>query len=151
MPPVYAIISFLSYRFFRVYTYYELIEVVYEAITISAFLMLLIEYVGATATGGKAEHALKRKDKRKLIFPFCCWRYRPTKAYFMYTLKWSVLQYVIIRPSVSVAGIICEHYGVLCESGSFSDYRYANVYLQCIDFISISCVSHLPFPLNPLS
>ena len=27
MPPVYAIISFFSYRFFRSYTYYELIEV----------------------------------------------------------------------------------------------------------------------------
>lgn len=27
MPPVYAIISFLSYRFFREYTYYSLVEV----------------------------------------------------------------------------------------------------------------------------
>ena len=27
MPPVYAVISFLSYRFFRSYTYYELVEV----------------------------------------------------------------------------------------------------------------------------
>jgi len=38
MPPVYAVISFFSYRFFRSYTYYSLIEVAYEAITISAFL-----------------------------------------------------------------------------------------------------------------
>lgn len=27
MPPIYAIISFLSYRFFRSYTYYEFAEV----------------------------------------------------------------------------------------------------------------------------
>jgi len=27
MPPVYAFISFLSYRYFRDYTYYSLIEV----------------------------------------------------------------------------------------------------------------------------
>lgn len=27
MPPIYAVISFLSYRFFRSYTYYDLIEV----------------------------------------------------------------------------------------------------------------------------
>lgn len=26
MPPIYAIISFLSYRFFRSYTYYDLVE-----------------------------------------------------------------------------------------------------------------------------
>jgi hypothetical protein len=38
MPPVYAIISFFSYRFFRKYTYYALIEVAYESVTLSAFL-----------------------------------------------------------------------------------------------------------------
>jgi hypothetical protein len=55
MPTVYAVISFFSYRYFRSYTYYSLIYVgedsflvlepgahhaglVYEAVTISAFL-----------------------------------------------------------------------------------------------------------------
>ncbi|KAF5345454.1 hypothetical protein D9758_013648 [Tetrapyrgos nigripes] len=55
----------------------------------------------------------------------------------MYTVKWSVLQYVIIRPLASIAGIICEHYNVLCESAGF-DARYANVYLEAVDFVSIS-------------
>jgi uncharacterized membrane protein len=27
MPPVYAVISFFSFRYFRAYTYYELVEV----------------------------------------------------------------------------------------------------------------------------
>lgn len=30
MPPVYAVISFFSYRFFRDYTYYSLVEAAYE-------------------------------------------------------------------------------------------------------------------------
>ncbi|KAF8060857.1 organic solute transporter Ostalpha-domain-containing protein [Lyophyllum atratum] len=137
MPPVYAIISFFSYRFFRHYTYYSFIEVAYEAVTLSAFLLLLIEYVAATASGRKAENAIARKDKRPLPIPFCFWRYRPTKAYFMYTVKWSVLQYVIIRPLASIAGIVCEKYGVLCESAGFS-VHYASVYLEAIDFVSIS-------------
>ncbi|KAJ8696826.1 hypothetical protein PTI98_006659 [Pleurotus ostreatus] len=137
MPPVYAIISFISYRFFRQYTYYSLIEVVYEAITMSAFLLLLIDYVAESASGHNVDNAISRKAKSKLLFPFCCWRYRPTKAYFMYTLKWSVLQYVIIRPVVSIVGIICQAAGVLCESQGF-DARYANVYLESIDFVSIS-------------
>jgi len=137
MPPVYAIISFFSYRYFRSYTYYSLIEVVYEAVTISAFLLLLIEYVAATAVGHHAENAIARKDKAALPIPFCCWRYRPTKAYFMYTLKWSVLQYVIVRPAVSIAGVICQKYKVLCESGSYS-IHFAKVYLDAIDFVSIS-------------
>ncbi|OJA11640.1 hypothetical protein AZE42_04761 [Rhizopogon vesiculosus] len=137
MPPVYAVISFFSYRYFRSYTYYSLIEVAYEAVTLSAFLLLLIEFVAATAIDRDATKAMERKDKRPLPIPFCCWRYRPTKPYFMYTLKWSVLQYVMIRPAVSIAGIICQLYNVLCESGPYSIY-FANVYLEAIDFVSIS-------------
>lgn len=55
----------------------------------------------------------------------------------MYTVKWLVLQYVIIRPVVSIAGIICEKLGVLCSVDSYS-VHHASVYLDAIDFISIS-------------
>lgn len=103
MPPIYAVTSFFSYRYFRDYTYYSLIEtsefvftmgrmdvdgaVAYEAVTLSAFLLLLVEFVAGTASENKAENAIARKDKRPLPLPFCCWRYRPTKAYFMHTVK----------------------------------------------------------------
>ncbi|CAE6406203.1 unnamed protein product [Rhizoctonia solani] len=136
MPLVYAIISWLSYRFFRAYTYYSFVVIIYEAITISAFMLLIIQYVASTSSGKTAEGALARKDKDKLPIPFCCWRYRPTKAYFMYTIKWSVLQYVIIRPSVSIIGIICEALHILCQS-SWS-YKHPSVYLTAVDFVSIS-------------
>ncbi|KAH7100351.1 DUF300-domain-containing protein [Auriculariales sp. MPI-PUGE-AT-0066] len=136
LPPVFAIISFFSYRYFRQYTYYELTQVVYEALTLGAFTLLLIEYVGESSSTGKAEGALVRKEKTSLPLPFCCWRYRPTKAYFMHTVKWSVMQYVVIRPAVSIAGIVCEAFGVLCDE-SYS-YRFASVYLMAIDFASIS-------------
>ncbi|EJF61950.1 organic solute transporter Ostalpha-domain-containing protein [Dichomitus squalens] len=137
MPAVYALISFFSYRFFRSYTYYDLIECVYESITLSAFLLLLIEYVAATAVGHDVDNAILRKDKSSLPIPFCCWRYRPTKAYFMYAVKWSVLQYVILRPALSIAGIICQHYGVLCESGPWS-FKTAHAYISVIDAVSIT-------------
>ncbi|KAG9015689.1 hypothetical protein FRB90_004441 [Tulasnella sp. 427] len=138
LPMVYGVISFLSYRFFRSYTYYSLVEIAYEALTISAFLLvlLLIQYVAATASDYTAEGALARKDKKKLPLPLCCWRYRPTKPYFMYTLKWAVLQYAVIRPAVSIAGIVCEALGVLCES--VWSVHYAGVYLEAVDFVSIS-------------
>ena len=109
MPPIYAIIAFFSYRFFRDYTYYALVQTgafslsyisrttvltstpieqtAYEAVTLSAFLLLIIEYVADTTVDSKAENAVARKDKRPLPFPFCFWRYRPTKPYFMYTIK----------------------------------------------------------------
>ncbi|KAJ7497348.1 DUF300-domain-containing protein [Mycena latifolia] len=137
MPPVYAVISFLSYRFFRDYTYYSLVEVGASATNSALARLLLIEYVADSATGHSAENAIARKDKRRLLFPLCCWRYRPTKAYFMYTVKWSVLQYAIVRPAVSIAGIICQALNVLCESQGFS-VKYADVYLEAVDFVSIS-------------
>ena len=40
-------------------------------------------------------------------------------------------------PVLSLAGIICEHYGVLCESGPWS-FKTAHAYLSILDFISIS-------------
>ena len=87
-------------------SYYSLIEVIYEAFTLSAFLMLLIQFVASTASSQTAESALERKDKARLPIPLCCWRFRPTKPYFMYTLKWSVLQYTIVRPGVSLSSSI---------------------------------------------
>jgi len=47
------------------------------------------------------------------------------------------MQYVILRPAVTIAGIICQAFNVLCASGPYS-IHYANVYLQCVDFVSIS-------------
>ncbi|KAL4248976.1 Organic solute transporter Ostalpha-domain-containing protein [Abortiporus biennis] len=137
MPPVYAVISFFSYRFFRSYTYYDLIETAYESITLSAFMLLLIDFVASTAAHHDVDNAIARKDKRPLPLPFCFLRYRPTKAYFMYTLKWSVLQYVIIRPVLSIVGIIAQRKGVLCESGSWSLHT-AKAYITVIDAISIT-------------
>jgi len=79
----------------------------------------------------------QRLDQLCNDLQLCFLRFRPTKAYFMYTLKWSVLQYVVIRPAISIAGIICQALNVLCESGSYS-VHFAAVYLDAIDFVSIS-------------
>ena len=73
----------------------------------------------------------------------------------MHTLTFSVLQYVVIRPAISIAGIICEYFNVvrnyqlseevmghrltstqLC-TGTYSPH-FAAVYLEAIDFASIS-------------
>lgn len=79
----------------------------------------------------------------------------------MYTLKWSVLQYAIIRPgllsclpaeengltdeclnfiAVSIAGIVCEAFNVLCESEW--SVHFAGVYLEAVDFVSIRYVKY---------
>ncbi|GAA6002268.1 hypothetical protein JCM10207_003155 [Rhodosporidiobolus poonsookiae] len=134
MPAVYAIVSFFSYRFFRSYTYYSVSVVIYESIVLAAFLMLLLQYVGESTDAQKA--VLKDKEKQKIPFPFWCIRYRPSKPYFLHALKWSVLQYSLLRPLISIAEIICQAYDVLCPT-AYSVY-FAEVYLDSIDFVSIS-------------
>jgi hypothetical protein len=37
--------------------------------------------------------------------------------------------------AITIAGIICQHYNVLCVSGPFG-VHYAEVYLDSIDFVS---------------
>ena len=66
----------------------------------------------------------------------------PGQPYFMYTVKWAVMQYVVLRPIVSITGIVCQVYGVLCESVGFviGAIHFANIYLEAIDFVSITCV-----------
>jgi len=95
----------------------------------------LIEYVADRQKISKDR--LLEKEKRRLIFPFCCFRYRPTKPYFLNSLKWSVLQYAVVQPLVTIAGIICQSKNVLCGSQGFNPH-YASVYLSSIDFVSIS-------------
>jgi len=112
-----AVVSFFSYRYFRAYTYYSVSVVAYESLVLAAFLMLLLQYIGES--NEEQRRVLKDKEKRKIPFPFCCVRFRPSKpcasasspspfrarprpqaltlypallADFIHGLKWSVLQ-----------------------------------------------------------
>jgi hypothetical protein len=46
------------------------------------------------------------------------------------------MQYVVIRPLISIIGIICQYYNVLCESEGYN-VHFAEVYLEAVDFVSI--------------
>ncbi|KIJ52814.1 hypothetical protein M422DRAFT_242741, partial [Sphaerobolus stellatus SS14] len=105
-----------------------LVEVVNEAVTISAFLLLLIQYVAATASGSKAENVLLRKDKQPLPFPFCFWRFRPTKPSIHPKTGFVCLVLCVI-------GIITQALGVLCVQ--IYSPHFAEVYIVAIDFVSI--------------
>ncbi|KAM0788378.1 hypothetical protein ACM66B_001518 [Microbotryomycetes sp. NB124-2] len=134
MPLVYAIISFFGYRFYRSYTYFSLIEVIYEALVLASFLWLLLHYIGDSTKAQR--QVLLEKEKRAIPFPFCCIRFRASKPYFLHALRWSVLQYSLIRPLISIAGIITNAFGLYCPM-QYSIY-FSAVYLDAIDFVSIS-------------
>ncbi|CAG8847991.1 6485_t:CDS:2, partial [Racocetra persica] len=76
MIPIYSIISWLSYRYFRYSTYYETIRDCYEAFVIAAFFTLLVQYVGDSPEEQKKK--LRGRKKAKLPMPCCCITYSPT-------------------------------------------------------------------------
>lgn len=134
MPLVFAVVSFFSYRFYRTYTYYELVIISYEALVLMAFLALMLAYVGSSSDEQMA--VMREKEKRGMPWPLGCIRFRPSKPYFLHALNASVLQYAFLRPTISVIGIICERYHVLCAH--MMAPWFAKVYLDAVDFVSIS-------------
>lgn len=110
-PAVDAVVQALTYAFLRSHPYIELVGVVYESLALSAFRMLLIYMLAASSThlsnlssdsshdAIQAMHGNAQLKEKQRLPLFCCWRYRPTKAHFVSTLKWAVLQMTIVGPS----------------------------------------------------
>ncbi|POV96850.1 hypothetical protein PSHT_14918 [Puccinia striiformis] len=122
MPVIYSISSFFAYRYYRHYVYFAIIRDTYEAFVLASFLILCLLYVGRSPLEQK--EVMKQKEKSSLVFPFCCFRYRPSKPYFLVATKWSVLQYVILRPLISATALITDTQKVFCAS-SYSPH-FAN-------------------------
>ncbi|KIY64014.1 DUF300-domain-containing protein [Cylindrobasidium torrendii FP15055 ss-10] len=135
LPAVFGIVSFFSFVQYRLYVYLEMITATYEAVTMAAFLILLTEMFTFAVAAQTINQALMTKEKRKVVL-FKCWRYRPSKAYVMPAIRWAVLQYIIIRPILSIIGAICESKNVYCEEEGF-DFHYANAYLELANIVSM--------------
>ncbi|KAH9817838.1 organic solute transporter Ostalpha-domain-containing protein [Melampsora americana] len=114
MAPLYSIISFFGYRYYKEYISFGIIRDCYEAFVLASFLILCLLYVGRSPL--EQHEVMTRKEKSKLSFPFCCWYFRPSKPYFLVAVKWI--------------------FNVFC--GASYDYRFANVWLTAITFISVS-------------
>ncbi|CAE6468365.1 unnamed protein product [Rhizoctonia solani] len=134
MPLIYGVICWLAYRFIHYYIYLSLIYVVYEVIALSAFLYLMIQYV-ANAAAGSIEEALSNKDKTRLPTPWCCFRFRPTKASFIHMVKWLVLQFVVFKPIIVIISIILYAVGLMCPSSTRA--TEPNLWLGIVEFLTM--------------
>lgn len=112
MVPIYAVVSWMSYFFFRQAIYYETIRDCYEAVVITSFFYLLLQYVGDTRA---EQHAVFRNVKlKKWFWPMGFWKYRPTGLHFLWLMKISILQYAIVRPTCTIAAVVLEYFGLYC-------------------------------------
>ncbi|KAJ1728469.1 hypothetical protein LPJ61_004015, partial [Coemansia biformis] len=134
MIPVYSIISFLSYRFYREAPYYTAVRNCYEAFVIAAFYMLLLQYIGDSSAEQK--QSMLAKQDLKWTFPFNCFAINPASRRTFNLLKWGILQYVIVSPLNTLATIITHANGVYCPNSMHP--KYAHLWIEVIDFISIT-------------
>eukprot|EP00026_Physarum_polycephalum_P008619 Phypoly_transcript_08711.p1 GENE.Phypoly_transcript_08711~~Phypoly_transcript_08711.p1 ORF type:complete len:427 (+),score=45.53 Phypoly_transcript_08711:108-1388(+) len=132
MVPIYAIDSFLSFRFYFYSVYFDLARDCYEAFVINNFFCLMIEYAGGYDI---AKQTIVDKKKIKLIFPLNCFTitaYRGT----IRTLKKITLQYVIVRPFLSLVAVILQANHVYCM-GNWNLTR-GYIYISFVLFCSVT-------------
>ncbi|KAJ2064243.1 hypothetical protein GGI17_001128 [Coemansia sp. S146] len=134
MIPIYGIISFLSYRFYREAPYYTAVRNCYEAFAIASFYMLLLQYIGDSST----EQKRSMLDRRglKWTFPLNCFVMNPAGRRTFILLKWGILQYVAISPIATLATIITHARGVYCPNSMHP--KYAHIWIEVVDFISVT-------------
>ncbi|CAO3572092.1 unnamed protein product [Mortierella alpina] len=133
MIPIYSVISFLSYRFYREAIYYETVRDCYEAFVIHSFFVLLLTYLGEDNESRKARLPGK---SRKLVFPLNCWYYNPVSDMFLHYCKYGILQYVVIKPITTIAAVVLQYKDLYCET--LYSFSFGRIYLTIINFASVT-------------
>ncbi|KAF9578683.1 hypothetical protein BGW38_005406, partial [Lunasporangiospora selenospora] len=141
MIPIYAVISFLSYRFYKESIYYETIRDCYEAFVIYSFFILLLTYLGDDNETQRSK--ITGPDRRRLLYPLNCFYFNPLHEYFLYYMKYGILQYVAIKPATTMAAVVLQYFGLYCETQY--DFHFGMIYLTIINFTSVSVALYCLF------
>lgn len=148
MVPIYAVVSWMSYLFYREAIYYETIRDCYEAVVITSFFYLLLQYVGDTRA---EQHQVFRQVKlKKWFFPLGFWKYRPTGLHFLWLMKICILQYAIVRPVCTIAAVIMQYFGIYCLD-SWAPY-FGHIWISVAISISVTvamyCIIQFYLPIE---
>jgi len=133
MVPIYSIDSWLSFRYYWLSVYFDLIRDCYEAIVIYEFYALLLEYTGGYM---RMKAVFGLKSGFKLVAPLCCWTVSPKRG----LLRWLsrlTLQYVLVRPFMALVAIILQSRGMYCP-GEISAYYAGYPWVTLIGLISVT-------------
>jgi len=132
MVPIYAIDSFLSFRFVWLAVFFDLGRDCYEAFVIYTFFSLLLEYIGGYESG---KIIFEKKPAFTFVIPLCCFRFKPKRG-FLRVCKQLTLQYVIIRPLMSLCAVVMQAKHVYCPGTMSFDHGY--LYVTIVLFFSVS-------------
>ena len=85
MVPIYAIVSWATYIAYQQSAYYESIRDCYEAVFLTSFFYLLLQYVGDLPAQQNA--VFRKVELQRWMFPLCRWKYRPNGMHFLWLMK----------------------------------------------------------------
>ncbi|KAI8828276.1 organic solute transporter Ostalpha-domain-containing protein [Chytriomyces cf. hyalinus JEL632] len=126
MVPIYSICSSLSFRFFYHSIYFDIIRDCYEAFVIFSFF----------ENQHKFMQTIHAPSRMRYPFPLNCFTFNPRGNAFLVNTKMCILQYVVVRPIMTIAAYFMEWYGILCPVSM--DPRYGSVWVSSINLISVS-------------
>ncbi|KAG2015794.1 DUF300 domain-containing protein [Coprinopsis cinerea AmutBmut pab1-1] len=162
--PIYAIISFASFLFWNQSTPLILVRDAYEAIVLTAFFYLLLNYLspdpeeqkrvflkaGLSQVNDAAR--LQRGEKlQKWMWPMGFVKWKPKDGlYFLQLMKWGILQYCVIRPVATLVAVILDYVGLYCESSWAPGWGHLWIVLIISVSVTIAmyCLLQLYFPVD---
>eukprot|EP00824_Muranothrix_gubernata_P023542 TRINITY_DN6346_c0_g1_i1.p1 TRINITY_DN6346_c0_g1~~TRINITY_DN6346_c0_g1_i1.p1 ORF type:complete len:390 (+),score=51.37 TRINITY_DN6346_c0_g1_i1:104-1171(+) len=133
MVPVYSIVSWLSFRFYQQSVYLDTVRDCYEALVIWEFYALLVEYLGGE---NEAPLVFDKKQRQPLPVPLCCCHVNPRRNHVLPKCKVGILQYVWIRPLMTIAAVVMQLMHMYC-SGNLNP-RWGYFHTSLINLLSAS-------------
>ncbi|UZJ54054.1 hypothetical protein CBS101457_003374 [Exobasidium rhododendri] len=148
MVPIYAIVSTLSYVFYRNGIYYQTIRDCYEAVVITSFFNLLLQYIGDTPA--EQQEVFREVKLQKWFFPMNYWKYRPDGLHFLWLMKIFILQYAIVRPVCTLTAVGLQYYGIYCLE-SWEPY-FGHIWIALAISVSVAlamyCIVQFYLPIQ---
>ncbi|KAH7117854.1 organic solute transporter subunit alpha/Transmembrane protein, partial [Dendryphion nanum] len=146
MIPIYAVVSFLSYVYYKHAIYYEVLRDCYEAFAIASFFTLMCHYIAPNLHEQK--QYFRNIEPKNWVWPVN-WMQKctggETKGIFRkpqsgltwFNIVWiSVFQYCFVRPFFTVVAVATQANHLYCQSSK--DPRYAYIWVAGFEAISVT-------------
>jgi hypothetical protein len=146
MIPIYAVVSFLSYLYYKKAVYFEVLRDCYEAFAISSFFTLMCHYIAPNLHEQKAY--FRNVEPKNWVWPVtwmqkCTggedkgWLRRPRSGLTWFNVVWiSIFQYCLIRPAFTIVAVVTQTQGRYCASSK--DPRYAYIWVAGFEAASVT-------------
>ncbi|KAI9193567.1 organic solute transporter subunit alpha/Transmembrane protein, partial [Polychytrium aggregatum] len=113
MVPMYAVCSWVSFRYYKEAIYLNVMRDCYEGFVVYSFYNLCLQYLGSTPA--KQRERLARKSRQRLPPPMCCFYFDPSHKHFLSLCKLGIVQYVVVRVTTTFFAVVLESMGMYCN------------------------------------